>query len=234
MNYKLNLILLIVLVVCARVVEAKPRRPPSVGPIAVVIDERLSALRASPDLSGKLLHRVSRGRMVAIVGRRTIGELVFYRVKLTSRTQGWMQREALVSPVVPGDDLKLARLIRASEDWDRIVRAHIFLRTFPRSRWLPEVLLLYGEAAEAAATKLSREAARKFDSKEMSGSGAPEYSYYLNFNGLDRYNRHGITFAFDRVSKRLQYDGAAWREIIRRYPNSREAVEARKRLGPSK
>ena len=35
---------------------------------------------------------------------------------------------------------------------------------------------------------------------------------------------------FDRASKQFHYDGAAWREIIRRYPNSPEAAEARKRL----
>ena len=60
--------------------------------------------------------------------------------------------------------------------------------------------------------------------------GAPEFSYYLNYNGLDRYNREGVRFQFDRAAKTFSYDGAAWREIIKRYPNSSEAVEARKRL----
>jgi hypothetical protein len=41
-------------------------------------------------------------------------------------------------------------------------------------------------------------------------------------------------FVFDRTSKRLHYDGAAWRELTRRYPNSPEAVEARKRLAELK
>jgi len=58
----------------------------------------------------------------------------------------------------------------------------------------------------------------------------PEFSYYLNYNGLGRYNREGITFLFDRTTKKFSYDGVAWREILKRYPNSPEAVEARKHL----
>jgi hypothetical protein len=52
----------------------------------------------------------------------------------------------------------------------------------------------------------------------------------MNYSGLDRYNRQGVTFVFDRSSKRFHYEGAAWREILQRYPNSMEADEARKRL----
>jgi len=47
---------------------------------------------------------------------------------------------------------------------------------------------------------------------------------------LDRYNRQGVLFTFDRDVKRFHYDGAAWREIVQRYPNSAEADEARKKL----
>ena len=54
--------------------------------------------------------------------------------------------------------------------------------------------------------------------------------YHLNDNGLDRYNREGITFLFDRTTKKFSYNGAAWREILRRYSNSPEAAEARKHL----
>ena len=60
--------------------------------------------------------------------------------------------------------------------------------------------------------------------------GAPEFSYYLNYHGLDRYNREGITFLFDRATRKFSYNGAAWREILKRYPNSPEATEARKHL----
>jgi len=32
------------------------------------------------------------------------------------------------------------------------------------------------------------------------------------------------------TTKKFSYDGAAWREILKRYPNSPEAAEARKHL----
>jgi hypothetical protein len=229
-KFKLLLTLLCFSLLISITVQSKPRRPPGGGIIAVVVDERLSALRASPSLSGKLVQRISRGRLVAIVGRKTSEEIVFYRVKLSSRTQGWIQREAIATPRISGDDERLARLIRASHDWDRIVRAHIFLETFIHSRRRAEVLLLLGDAAETAAARLSIEAARRLDAKEAAVSGGPEFSYFLNFNGLDRYNRQGIRFIFDRVNKRFHYNGAAWHEIIRSYPKSVEAVESRKRL----
>jgi hypothetical protein len=49
-------------------------------------------------------------------------------------------------------------------------------------------------------------------------------------NGLDRYRRQGIDFVFDEQAKQFHYDGAAWRELVRRYPRSAEATEARQRL----
>jgi hypothetical protein len=52
-------------------------------------------------------------------------------------------------------------------------------------------------------------------------------------HGLDRYRRQGIVFDFDAAARRFRYDGAAFREILRRYPRSPEASEARARLGPS-
>src|SRR6185295_2708536 len=93
-----------------------------------------------------------------------------------------------------------------------------------------KALLIYGDAAEAAAVKLSREAERRFEQRELPASGAPEFSYYLNYSGLDRYNRQGIIFTFDRVARKFHYEGWAWREIIRKHPQSAEAGEARKRL----
>ena len=102
-----------------------------------------------------------------------------------------------------------------------------FSITFPVRRLRPEVLLLLGDTAEALAAKLSLDAARRL--KDDLGD-APEFSYYLNFTGLDRYNRQRVVFIFDKSTKRFHYDGAAWRELIRRYPRSPAAAEARKRL----
>ena len=210
------------------------RRPPAGGRLAVVVDERLSALRATPALSGTLLRRMGRGSLVAIKGEKRGRDGVnFYRVNVTSRTGGWIQREAVVSPARAGDDARLLRLIKASEDFDRVARARIFLDNFSSSELRPEVLLIYSETAEDIASHLSREAMRRLDAKEMSAGGAPQFSYFLNYNGLDRYNRQGVTFIFDSREQVLRYDGEGWQELIHRYPRSPEAAEARKRLESS-
>jgi hypothetical protein len=233
-----SLMLMVCWLACAALASAQPRRAaaehrPAVtgGQRAVVIDERLAALRESPELTARLLQRMSRGRKVAIVGSRRAGEdVTFYRVMLTKRTGGWVQSEAVISPARKEDEERLLRLIRGSEDFDRLSRAFIFLDLFPKSSLRPTVLLLYAEAAEEAASRLSRDASRRLDANEMKAGGAPDYSYFLNYSGLDRYNRQGISFVFDRAKKQFHYDGAAWREIVRRYPNSPEAETARKRV----
>lgn len=206
------------------------RRVPPGGRVAVVVDERLSALRARPDLRARLIERLSRGRLVSIRGEKAVDGLRFYRVAVTRRTAGWLQSEALVVPWRAGDDRRLVTLIETSNEFDRIVCARTFLDAFPRSPLNPRVLALYAGAADEVAAKLSRDAQRRFARAELPANGAPEYSYFLNYNGLDRYNRAGITFIFDRASKTFSYDGGAWREILKRYPNSPEAAEARKRL----
>jgi hypothetical protein len=211
--------------------QTRRRRPPVGGRVAVIVDERLSALRDSPSLSGRLIQRLGRGRFVAITGQKSITNgIVFYRVRVTSRTVGWIQREAVVSTSVAADDDRLMRLIMASEEFDRIARGRIFLDTFTHSSLRPAVLLAFGDAAEAAAVRLSREAGRRLDAHEMNGNEAPEFSYFLNYNGLDRYNRQGVRFVFDSNTKQFHYNGAAWREIISRYKHSLPAIEARKRL----
>jgi hypothetical protein len=197
----------------------------------VVVDERLAALRDAPQLTANLVQRLGRGRAVSIVGARRGGDgLNFYRVAVTRRTRGWLPAEAVASPARAGDDEKLLSLIRGSEEFDRIARARIFLDNFPRSPLRPVVLLLYGDEAAEVAAKLSRDAVRRLDEREMAAGGAPLESYFLNFNELDRYNKQGVTFIFERAAKRFRYDGASWREILRRYPRSPEATEARRRL----
>ena len=208
----------------------KPRVPPG-GHLAVVADERLAALRSTPDPSARLLRRISRGRFVSIRGAsRSRDGLLFYQVLVTRRTTGWLQSEAVVSSWRSGDDDRLVRLLEGGDEFERVARARIFLNLFPRSPLRPKVLLIYGDAAEEAAAKLSREAERRFERRELPAGGAPEFSYYLNYSSLDRYNRQGVTFTFDRTNKKFHYEGWAWREIVRRYPNSAEAVEAQKRL----
>lgn len=208
------------------------RRAPAGGRVAVVVDERLSALRDAPDFSANLLQRLGRGRLVAVAGERAArGGVTFLRVAVTSRTGGWVQADALVRPSRAGEDARLLRLIRGSGEFDRLARARIFLEAFPASPLRPAVLLLLGDTAEEAAGRLTREARRRLDAREMEAGGAPPFSYFLNYHGLDRLNKIGVKYIFDSSKKQFHYDGAAWREILRRHPRGPEAEEARKRLG---
>ena len=225
--HKLTLCLFLILLNSISVL-AQQRKPPTGGRLAIVVDERLAALRATPQLNGRLVRRLSRGRLLAVRSMKTSADgIAFFLVNVSSRTHGWIQREAVVSPSRLGDDQRLITLIENSQGFDRITRARIFLDHFPRSRLRPSVLLLLGDTAEELAAKLSADATRRL--KQDRGD-APEFSYFLNYTGLDRYNRQGITFVFDHSAKRFHYDGSAWRELIRRYPNSPAAAEAKIKL----
>lgn len=227
----LTLFLPFLLVAFATPTFAQKKRVPPGGNIAVVADERLAALRTAPSLSARLIRRLGRGKLVSVRGSTRNREgVLFSHVAVTRRTSGWVQSEALITAGRNGDDRRLAHLIGGTDEFERIARARIFLDTFPRSPLRPKVLLALGDAAEEAATQLSTEATRRFERREIPTDGAPEFSYYLNYNGLDRYNRQGVTFTFDRATKQFHYDGAAWREIVRRHADSPEAGEARKRL----
>jgi len=224
--HKLTLCLLFILFL--QVTSFAQKKPPSGGRLAVVVDERLAALRATPQLNGKLVRRLSRGRLVAVRSFKTTADgITFLLINVTRRTHGWIQRDAVVSPSRSGDDRRLFTLIQRSDGFDRIARARIFLDHFPRSPLRPEVLLLLGDTAESLAGKLSLDAARRL--KDDLGN-APDFSYYLNYTGLDRYHRQRVVFVFDKITKRFHYDGAAWRELIRHYPHSTAALAARKRL----
>lgn len=204
------------------------RKPPAGGRIAVVVDERLSALRSTPSLTGDLVRRLGRGRLVAIRSVKTNSDgLTFFFVNVTTRTRGWIQRESVVAASRAGDDQRLFKLIQTSQGFDRISRARIFLDHFRRSPLRPTVLLLIGDTAEQLALKLSQSTSRKLNADSFQ---APEFSYYLNHPSLDRYNRQNIHFVFDPIAKRLYYDGAAYRLLLRHHPHSPEATLARERL----
>src|ERR1041384_5678878 len=114
-------------------IVAQQRKPPVGGRLAIVVDERLAALRATPQLNGELVRRLGRGRMVAVRSMKTTADgITFFLVNVTSRTHGWMQSEAIVSPSRPGDDRRLLSLIERSQGFDRLSRARIFLDHFPR------------------------------------------------------------------------------------------------------
>jgi hypothetical protein len=224
--HKLTLCVLFILFL--QVTGFAQKKPPTGGRLAVVVDERLAALRATPQLNGKLVRRISRGRLVAVRSFKTSADgVTFLLVNVSSRTHGWIQSDAVVSPSRSGDDRRLLTLIQRSSGFDRLARARIFLDHFPRSPLRPEVLLLLGDTAESLAEKLSRDAARRLTDDL---GDAPEFSYFLNYTGLDRYNRQRVGFIFDKTTKRFHYDGSAWRELIRRYPKTSQAAEARNHL----
>jgi hypothetical protein len=225
LTVQLSLFLLLFL---AHSVQGQQRKAPTGGRIAVVVDERLAALRSTPELNGHLVRRLGRGRLVAIRSVKTTRDgVVFFFVNVTTRTRGWIQRESVVSPSRGGDDARLFRVIQRSGDFDRITRARIFLDHFRRSPLRPAVLLLLGDTAEELAAKLSATATRKLANTTLE---APEFTYYLNHPSLDRYNRQGVYFTFDRSTKRLHYDGAAYHLLLRHHPKSPETHEARQRL----
>jgi hypothetical protein len=224
-------IALTALMASSAVAHAQQKRASGFGQRAVVVDERLAVLRDEPGLYARLLKRLARGRFVTILNtKRTRDGLAFYRVAVTRRTRGWVQTEAIAAPWREGDDARFLNLIRASDGFDRIGRASLFLETFPRSALRPAVLLMLGDAVESAARRLSLDAARRLDEDEMRAGGAPVFSYFLNFSGLDRYRRLGVEFIYEPTTRQFHYDGAGWREILRRHSTSAEAAEARQRL----
>ena len=215
------------LLTIAAQIEAQKQKAPPGGTLAIVVDERLSALRTMPHLHASLIRRMGRGRLLAVKAVRTSQDGTFFLVNASRRTHGWIQREAIVIPSRSGSDISLLSLIKLSSGFDRIVLARIFLDYFAHSPLRAEVFLILGDAAERLSEKLSQDAQRRIGDK----SSAPESSFFLNYSGLDRYNRQGVRFVFDEKTRRLHYDGSAWREIVRRYPRSRQAEEARIRLG---
>lgn len=197
---------------------------------AVVIDERLAVLRAEPSLFARPIQRMRRGRSVAISGTREADGVTFYRVVALPNNSGWVQAEAVAGKFRRGDDDRLAKLVQASEGFEQIERAGIFLETYPNSALRPAILLLLGDLLEDAALKISNDATKKLDRREMAASGAPLHSFYLNYTSLDRFRKINVDFVFNPTSKLLHYDGANWREIVSKFPKAAEAAEARNRL----
>src|ERR1700741_4691514 len=112
--HKLTFCLLLFLTIPTTIVAQ--RKAPAGGRLAVVVDERLAALRAMPQLNGRLGRRLSRGRLLAGRAMKTSADgVVFYLVNLSSRTHGWIQREAVVSPSRTADDQRLLALIERSQ-----------------------------------------------------------------------------------------------------------------------
>ncbi|MBC7798903.1 MAG: SH3 domain-containing protein [Pyrinomonadaceae bacterium] len=197
---------------------------------AIVVDERLAVLRDRPSLMAVPVQRMRRGHEIQILGNDEGDGVGFYRVQLSKNKFGYVQTQAVITTSRRGDDERLANLVRVSDGFEQIERATLFLNNYPKSVYRPAILLLLGDLLEESAQNLSREATRRFDADEIRATNAPVYSFYLNYNGLDRYGRLGIVFLFNQTAKQFHYDGARWKEIILKHSNSSEAGEAEKRL----
>ena len=200
------------------------------GSSAVVIDENLAVLRIRPSLFAESVQRMRRGRKVQIADEKQADGVTFYRVSAPPNNSGWVQSEAVFGKFRRGDDERLARLVQASTGFEQLEIAVNFLEMYPNSPLRPAILLLFGDLAEGTAARMSRDATRRLDRREMAASGAPLHSFYLNFVSLDRYRKLGIIFLFNSNTKNYHYEGASWREIVSKYPKSAEAAEAQKRL----
>ena len=236
MKFPLHVTSLALVLVCVVSVEAQKRRPSSKvnsvesASTAFVIDETLSVLRSRPSLFAEPVQRMRRGRRVQILGSTEADGVRFYKVSAPPARFGWVQAEAVFRKSRFDDEERLARLVQAADGFDQIELARAFLNLYPTSKFRPQVLLLLGDLLEEVAAKLSRDATSRLSRREMSASGAPLHSYYLNFNMIDRYRRLGVIFLFNPSTRTFHYDGASWKEIGRRFSATTEAAEAAKRL----
>ena len=83
---------------------AQSRKPPAGGHLAVVVDERLAALRATPQLNGKLVRRLGRGRLVAVRAVKTSADGNFPLASassITSRVRFCGLRFCCYSAILP-------------------------------------------------------------------------------------------------------------------------------------
>jgi hypothetical protein len=214
------------------------------GRRAVIFDERLSALRAQPDIKAQLKQRMRRGRRVGILGAAVAKDgAKFFHVAVSRNTRGWVLADAVIRPGNAADAERLMRLIEDTKDeFTKARLARLCADEFRATNFAPKALMILGGAAEGEAAKLSRDAKRRVgdgdsdagpDTEPNAGPNArlTRRDFMLNYAGLDRYNRIGVTFDYDAASDRIVYDGAAYRELLRRYPRSAEAKTASERLG---
>ncbi len=206
---------------------AKPRE---IGSVGYVVDETLSVLRAKPSLFAEPVQRMRRGRMVKIMGMTEADGVKFYRVAAPPSNFGWVQSDAVFGKFREADEERFARLVQATDGFDQVELASLFFDIYPNSKFQPSLLLLYGDVLEEIAVKMTRDAVNRLNRREMAASAAPLHSYYLNFVSIDRYRKLGVVFLFNSALRSFHYDGASWKAIMKKFPTSPEAPEAKKRL----
>lgn len=197
---------------------------------AFVIDDRLSALRREPGLQSMVIRRLRLGHAVFIVGisRHQAGQPRFCRVAVTRRTRGWIHESALAVQGRTGEDQRIMKLIEGSDGVDKIALCRILSQRFSQSQLVPRTMLQLGEEAERVAETLSQRTRRRL--AEVRGADASLRDYYLSDAGLDRYSKLGVVFGFNEATGEFVYDGKAYREVVRRFPDGEAASLARQRL----
>jgi hypothetical protein len=236
-HYFHSLIVCFVVLLCLTTgAQARAKRKIFIpGQHALVIDERFSAFRERPDVKAPLKQRLRRGRVVGILGsvKKKSGARFLY-VAISRNVRGYMHAAALARLGDRSDAEKLVNLLTETpDDLLKIKLARLCADNFRGTPAAPRCLVALGKAAEHAAEKLARDAQRRLGVKTEAGNGADNLlrrDLMLNFAGLDRFNRAGVTFDYLKTVDRIVYDGAVYRELLRRYPRSAEAREARERL----
>jgi hypothetical protein len=198
---------------------------------AFIIDDRLSALRREADIKSEVIHRLRLGRPVFIMESKVSrsDQPKFYRVAVTRRTRGWIHESALAIPSRAKEDERVMKIITDTPGGlDRIALCRLFLEHFNRSSLTPRALLAMAEEADRASVTLSQHARKRLN--DVDERNAHLRDYYLSDTGLDRYSRLGVAFDFIPSTAEYVYDGKAYREIVKRFPQSAEAQQARKQL----
>lgn len=227
----LTLFALVLLLATASVIAQTSRKLFIPGQHAVVFDDRLSALREQPDVKAPLKQRLSRGRVVGVLGTgKSKSGSQFLRVAISRNVRGWVLAAAIARLGSAADGEKMLTAIAESkEDLLKLRLARLCADQLRLPTIAPKALLALGHAAEHAAEALSRAADRRLGDAVPTG-GLSKRDFVLSFNGLDRFNRAGVTFEYDETKDRIVYDGAAYRELLRRYPRSAEAQTVQERL----
>lgn len=208
--------------------QTRPRRLSK----AFIVDDRLSALRREADMQSEVIQRLRLGRPLYIIQSKggVKGQPAFYRVAVTRRTRGWIHQSAVAVPGRAGEDQRVMNLIDARDGLERLTLCRLFIEKFGRSPLLPRAMFAMADESDRASNSLTRNARKRLESLTEEENSVGVRDYYLNDPGLDRYSRLRIKFDFDEAANRYIYDGQAYRDIIRRFPNSDEAVRARLRL----
>lgn len=200
---------------------------------AFVIDDRLSALRREPGLQSEVIRRLRPGHTVFIITttKPRADQPRFCRIAVTRRTRGWIHEAALAVQGRAGEDQRIMKLIESTGDGpDRILLCRILIERFSQSRLVSKALLTMGDEAGRAGQALNQRARKRVAEVVGDNANASSRDYFMNDVGLDRYSKLHIVFDFNESTSEYVYDGRAYRELLRRFPDGEEAKLARQRL----